>query len=147
MSILIHWLWLIVAVALIGAGGGTIELPEREWTSVRVGPNEGVILPASAAPDLLSWTGAEAEGFWYPRYEHLVAAEDALRDQSTGFRQYAGFIEDGERKIYINAFCDDPGMDWKREVVFVLDGGDCYWQAIFNVTTGEVEMLIVNGEA
>jgi hypothetical protein len=145
MNSLIHWFWLIVLVALIGPG--VSDIPVREWTSVQVYENEGVILPASDAPELLQGTGLEPVGYWYPRYEHLFAAEDALSDQSQGYRQYAGFIEDGERKIYINAFCTEPALDWKRNVVFVMDGGACFWQAIYNVSTRDVEMLIVNGEA
>lgn len=145
MSILIHWFWLIVVVAVIGFGAS--DVPVREWTSVRVNGNEGVILLPGAAPELIQGSGVEPEGYWHPRQEHLLAAEDALADQSQGHRQYAGFIENGERKVYINAFCDDLGIDWKRNVVFVADGGPCYWQAIYNVTTDEIEMLVVNGQA
>ena len=158
---MLHWLWLLLALLLFGVSGlfgppdqpdctatdGCVRAPIREWTSVRVGENEGVILPASDAPGLLQGTGIEPEGYWYPRYEHLFAAQGALADQSPGYRQYAGFVEDGERKIYINAFCDDLGMDWERDVVFVMDGGACFWQAVYNVETGEVERLTVNGEA
>jgi hypothetical protein len=145
MSILIHWFWLIAVVAVVSIG--VSDVPVREWPFVRVNGNDGVILPAGNAPELVKWSGVEPEGYWYPRQEHLRAAEDALDDQSRGHRQYAGFIESGERKIYINAFCDDLGIDWKRSVVVVADGGPCYWQAIYNVTTDEVEMLVVNGEA
>lgn len=146
MGILMHWLWLLIA-ALVGVGSsGLAGLPESEWTTVQVGENQGVVLPPRDAPGLLLGPGVEAEGFWYPRDEHLLAAEDALRDQSHGYRQYAGYIEDGQRKIAINAFCTSF-RNWRREVIFVMDGGDCYWQAIYNVTTGEVDMLTVNGEA
>jgi hypothetical protein len=145
MTVVVQWLWVIVVVALIGFGVGST--PAADWPTVQVNGNEGVILPAAAAPDLLQGTGLAPEGYWLPRQGHLQAAEDALSDQWQGYRQYAGFVEDGERKVYINAFCDDMGIDWKRTVVFVMDGGACYWQAVYNVETGEVEWLTVNGEA
>jgi hypothetical protein len=161
MYLMLTWLWLLVALLVFGVYGvfGSPDGPEcatpdgcgqvivDEWAPVTINGNEGVVLPEGAAPDLIQGSGIEPAGYWSPHQEDLVAAEDALADQSHGYRQYAGFIEDGERKIYINAFCDDPGMDWKRNVVFVMDGGACYWQAVYNVDTGEVEMLIVNGEA
>lgn len=64
-------------------------------------------------------------------------------------RQYCGLVSGhGERLVFINAFCDrDQQRGWKRHWVFVLDGGDCYWQAVINLTSGRVEWYEENGDA
>jgi hypothetical protein len=63
------------------------------------------------------------------------------------YRQYSGATNDrGDRLVCINSFCD-PKRHWRRNFVWVLDGGDCYWQAVINLTTNEVEVFEVNGDA
>jgi hypothetical protein len=42
--------------------------------------------------------------------------------------------------------CEAPD-DWKSSYIMVADGGSCFWNALYNVDTGELEYLIVNGEA
>lgn len=62
-------------------------------------------------------------------------------------RQYLGIVEDGEQIIYANFFCSAEDIDWHNEVVFVQDGGDCYFQVKYNPGTGEFFDLMVNGES
>ena len=62
-------------------------------------------------------------------------------------RQYAGLILNGKKFVYANYFCTSTGTDWKQDFVFVLDGGDCYFQFKYNADTGEFFDLQVNGEA
>jgi len=96
----------------------------------------------------------DAEG-WAPTMDDLLAAEDAVMEVAaeddrgpfvSGYRQYAGTIEDGERKIAIHSMCK-PLEDWDKHFLLVLDGGPCFWQATYNADTGEVEMFYVNGSA
>jgi hypothetical protein len=63
-------------------------------------------------------------------------------------RQYLGLIVAGERVVYANFFCSaHEEVDWQRELVFVLDGGDCYFRVKYKPDTGEFYDLDVNGES
>lgn len=119
------------------------------WTPVTVNGITGVIVAPNAVDDFGLWFGTEVET-WKPTLADVQAAEDVVtQDQGelTQFRQYAGFVEDGDRKILINGFCDTFGFNWYRSVVIVMDGGDCFFQAVFNVETGELERFAFNGNA
>jgi len=61
-------------------------------------------------------------------------------------RQYLGFDTDAGPVLVINALCD-PGFDTANSVVIVMDGGDCYWQATYDLTTHEFTHFSVNGNA
>jgi hypothetical protein len=63
-----------------------------------------------------------------------------------GYRQYAGLIENGDRKIHISSMCTEIG-EWRSSAIIVMDGGSCFWIALYNVDTDEIESLMVNGEA
>ena len=113
---------------------------------VEVNGNPGVILEASAyRPD--------AEG-WSPDLASLQAAEDAVAAEPTGdrapqldgYRQYVGIVEEGDRKVIVNSMCQEID-GWDSSYIEVADGGPCFWNAVYNVDTGELELLIVNGEA
>jgi hypothetical protein len=51
----------------------------------------------------------------------------------------------GEKEIWVNCFCD-PDKDWKTKVVFVHDGGSCYFNFKINLTTKKLYEISVNGE-
>ncbi len=49
------------------------------------------------------------------------------------FRQYVGVSHRGQRRIYINAFCEDPPpSDWRDHLYVVDDGATCFWQALYD---------------
>ena len=65
-------------------------------------------------------------------------------------RQYFGYInEDGERILQINALWrkSEHSKNWLRNRVEVFDGGSHYWNVKFNLKTGELFDLSVNGNA
>lgn len=71
--------------------------------------------------------------------------EEAL---PTFTRQYFGYkVANGDEMIYASFFCDIPLAELRKRWVEVMDGGDCYFQVRYNVTTGVPESLQVNGEA
>jgi hypothetical protein len=110
-------------------------------------------------------SGAEIEGYWTPTEQDILLLEENLPsfllENSTSFRrkppvweqldtykrQYAGLIMNGRKIIYGNFFCSDPGTDWKEEWLFVMDGGDCFFQLQFDVASGTFSGLMVNGDA
>lgn len=110
-------------------------------------------------------SGAEIEGYWTPTEEDVLLLEQNLpsflQENSTSFRreppvweqldtyqrQYAGLVMNGRKIIYGNFFCTEPGPGWKEEWLFVMDGGDCYFQLQFDVASSAFSGLMVNGDA
>lgn len=61
-------------------------------------------------------------------------------------RQYLGLILNEKKTIYANFFCESTHTDWKKDFIFVLDGGACYFQFKYDPGTAEFFDLQVNGE-
>ena len=128
-------------------------------------PN-GVILTAEQTQAQLDWISNAAEGAWTPSDAEVAQLETDLlpflRQAQNPWlrpdppiwerapeykRQYLGVIEGGERVIYANFFCRiDEGIEWAREFVLVMDGGDCYFQVTYHPQSGEFSDFSVNGE-
>jgi hypothetical protein len=54
----------------------------------------------------------------------------------------------GEKEVWVNCFCTVQNMDyWKKQVVFVDDGGNCFFNVRINLTKRTFTDFIVNGEA
>lgn len=62
-------------------------------------------------------------------------------------RQYVCLIDQhGNKLVWVNCFCH--AFDgWKTSIQVVMDGGDCFYSLIMNITTGKYDNLMVNGEA
>lgn len=136
-----------------------VEEGEVGYTVVGDSGFEGVIVPERDAPEF----DPRAEGYWTPGEADVLALEAGLaaflqaaapeaspelwRKQPTYKRQYAGLLRDGRRLVYASFFCDTHGEAWRREPLFVLDGGDCFFQLTFDVERGTYGDLMVNGEA
>jgi hypothetical protein len=73
-----------------------------------------------------------------------------INDAGQYFRQYLAVEMDGKKIIFVNALCRiDPGdsNDWRKHLIETVDGGKCYWKALFNPSTRTFSNLIVNGIA
>jgi hypothetical protein len=110
--------------------------------------------------------GQTAE-YWTPSEDDVLELENGLRSylaeinsdrfdqQKTPVwerldeynRQYVGIILDGKRTIYANYFCDSIDTDWRNGFVFVMDGGDCFFQFKYDVDLAEFFDLQINGNA
>jgi hypothetical protein len=61
-------------------------------------------------------------------------------------RQYFGFVQDGQRRIYGQYFC--PEIDgWGETLMMVEDGGACVVEFIYDLNTDTLLMFIIHGEA
>ncbi|HWQ14170.1 MAG TPA: hypothetical protein VNL77_15330 [Roseiflexaceae bacterium] len=136
-----------------------VERSTRAYTPVGDGTFEGVIVPEQDADAFDS----RADGYWtpvetdvraleagLPGFLHSAAAErspELWRRQAAYKRQYAGLIRAGRRLVYASFLCSTHGDDWRRQVVVVLDGGDCYFQLTYDVERGTYGDLVINGEA
>lgn len=126
---------------------------------------EGVIFPAEFASDSALWAYVNnLEDYWTPNAEDIAQLEanlpafleanaeqfnrDIVAELPDYIRQYLGYTVEGQRLIYVNAVCGHGGnYDWRNELIGVEDGGDCYFQVVYNFETGEFSELIVNGQA
>ncbi len=53
----------------------------------------------------------------------------------------------GEKEVWVNCFCDTWDKNWKKEILLVQDGGNCYFNFKINLTTKKYYDLMVNGDA
>jgi len=106
----------------------------------------------------------DCDGLWLPSAADITAAERGLASYVAGeapelarklpsyYRQYLGVVRDGRRLIYINAMhedslAEDPELDPTEAMIFVLDGGDWYFQIEYDVAARRYAEFGVNGEA
>lgn len=120
---------------------------------------QGVIFTAEQIAADEYWPNND--GPWTPSKADIITLEEQL----PGFlqeeypalwqklddyaRQYWGTITpDGNRAVYASFFCDaDTAGYWRTNYVMGIDGGDCYFQALYDVEDGIFVWLAINGEA
>jgi hypothetical protein len=53
--------------------------------------------------------------------------------------------------IYVNSFCGidngQPPKGWGAHLEEIMDGGNCVWQALYDISTKRFVALSVNGRA
>lgn len=121
---------------------------------------EGAIFPSQEALRSLRLLDQEADDAWTPSVADVAAAEakltSYLRSRGRGQlaersreyqRQYFGFVQGDVRLLMINFFCDPLETDWRNAAVSIDDGGDCYFQALYDINLGSFTALYVNGES
>ncbi len=123
---------------------------------------DGVILPNLSYFD----SGTIPDGTWLltPKEALLFEAglQDYLRENpdprspklweklSEYKRQYAGVIVEGKQLIYTSFICNsfaEDNDDWQRDVLIISDGGDCFFNIMFDPAEGNYFDLYVHGEA
>jgi hypothetical protein len=136
-----------------------VEEAPSAYTVVGDGSFEGAIVPERDAAGV----DPQAQGYWTPTEPDVYAFEaglaeflrasppaaspDLWRKQAPYKRQYAGLIRGGRRLVHASFFCSTQGDEWRRQALFVLDGGDCYFQLSYDVERGTYADLMVNGES
>jgi hypothetical protein len=136
-----------------------VEGARSAYTAVGDGSFEGVIVPERDAGGI----DPQAQGYWTPAERDVLALESGLaaflrasaparspdlwEKQPTYKRQYFGLIRDGRRLVYASFFCSVQGDDWRSQALFVMDGGDCFFQLTYDVERGVYGDLMVNGDA
>ena len=126
-----------------------------------------VVLPSNAALTIPARVmgDVDSHGSWEPTRDDIDGLDGRLSQISrlkiTGwssairiehperyFRQYIGVTHAGQRRIYINAFCDDPPpSDWRIHLYEVIDGATCYWQALYDPRNKKFSNLTINARA
>ncbi len=68
-------------------------------------------------------------------------------DLSRYVRQYVATINsEGEKEVWVNCLCSTSG-EWRNHLIFVMDGGNCFFSLKINLTTGQYYQFSVNGDA
>lgn len=126
------------------------DLPEVVNARGRV----GVIFPA-AQKAFQSKIGRVVE-YWTPKprdvaraeklaRRHLAQAAPGLYGKLDGYkRQYAGYLANGYRVIYINFFCS-PVEGWTRQEMAAEGGGECFFSMRVDLDNRKCFDLRVNG--
>jgi len=75
--------------------------------------------------------------------------KDFVISLSRYYRQYVVvFNAKGEKEVWVNCFCENWSVDyWRKELVMVKDGGNCFFNLRINLTRGIFSDFGVNGEA
>jgi hypothetical protein len=147
-----------------GSEGADSCLPPENGTYVTEEGYHGYILSVELMQDTAAYflDASNADAPPFVLTEAMVAEAEAalpsyiataprvtsrIIDELASFeRQYLGFDTDAGPVLVINATCD-PGFDTANGVVIVMDGGDCFWQATYDLTTHEFTHFSVNGDA
>lgn len=83
-----------------------------------------------------------------PHRNYKIKEADHVLELNNYKRQYvSGLNEKGEKVVWINCFCGKSLKDWKESIVFVSDGGNCYFNLKLNLATESFYELRVNGVA
>lgn len=139
-------------------------VPAPSWPRITTNGVDGVIVPEQHVPELAPWgASGPIEGVWTPSAGDIAPLEAQIEDYAKTSdsgagnpppttlidykRQYAGILEGGERKIFVNGFCWTDGDSWTSQTYIVMDGGDCYFAAVFNVDRQRFERFRFNGNA
>ncbi len=158
---------LLIGVLGLLAGCDVLSWFQPPVVYVQTATLEGVIFSAEeAASQRIGRYGTEPDGgYWTPSRADVLDLEAGLADFLTenqfefvrnpiaddlpGYRrQYVGFVLDGRWVIYASFFCewfDDP--HWRTRFFQILDGGDCFFQLLYDVEARRYFDLMVNGEA
>ena len=163
-------LFRVLATALLVLSlGGAMTVPvsatkEDAYEVVKTEEFEGVIFPREQGKDFIkSFTGIDEREFWTPtkadvlRMERKIEAylkkaaarrSPNLWSKLTSYkRQYAGVVRNGKKIIFANFFCQNLNTDWKTTPIAVADGGDCFFNVLYDTVSASFSDLQINGEA
>ncbi len=80
--------------------------------------------------------------------EHNLSFQNYTIELSRYKKQFYPVIsKEGQKEVWVNCFCDDFDIDWRKEIIIVQDGGNCYFNMKINLTTKKCSPIYVNSEA
>jgi hypothetical protein len=63
-------------------------------------------------------------------------------------RQYIASIDaQGNRKVWVNCFCEHGDLNWKTQEISVSDGGKCFFNVMIDLDKKTHYRLVVNSDA
>lgn len=101
----------------------------------------------------------DVQSQWLPKNEEIARVSALLfgyqarlraldRYRSVTFnRQYAGFVANGRKIIYVNSFRAGSAEPWwRKRAVVICDGGAQHWGVEFDMKTGRFTNAAFNGQ-
>jgi hypothetical protein len=160
------------SAALTSAAPNMAETPKPSATaavlptsaSIKTPDYEGVVLAVKSVGQtgMTSVGKAQLDGTWVPNAGDVAAFESGLAAHMTKSvppaskdlpsklksykRQWFGVTAGTRKLIFGNFFCRETS-GWEEGVIMVDDGGDCYFQVFYDVTSREYLGLMINGNA
>jgi hypothetical protein len=130
--------------------------PTTNWQT------NGAILTDQAARSMsrLCYRGEiKVSAQWNPSSEQITQLETKLKTEfltsksmpkkrllETLHRQYAGFISEGRKIVFVNFFPDNiTAINWRSEAVLMCDGGPSFWSVEYEVSTKKFVNTVVSG--
>jgi hypothetical protein len=137
---------------------------DEPFEVVKTGEFEGVIVAREKADDFMkAFSGIEEKETWTPGRTDVLKLEKGIesflkkaapkgsQDLWTKIpkykRQYIGIMRKGRKVIFVNFFCDALNMNWKAAPVVVEDGGDCFFNVLYDPASAAFSDLRINGDA
>jgi hypothetical protein len=163
---------LMTTFGLLGAACNALDYfgytRESDNTHLTTRDFDGMIFAADNAAEmgLEFYFNDPIADYWTPTEAQVIALEaglesflrDVLSPDEYGYaivdslefykRQYLGILfEGGEPLIYANFFCSDTFDYWLEFLVAVEDGGECFFQVLYEPADGVFSNLRINGVA
>lgn len=127
----------LAALALGFAFGANAE-PKNHWVQVEGGswvPSTKTTSKINEQIESFVRTQAEIEGRRFREWKSYTF-------------QYQGQEENGKKLVFINAFCTrDKQWQLNKQMVFVFDGGTCFFNLKYDPEKNQFFGLLINGEA
>ncbi len=124
--------------------GRFLLVPAAQATQFLVGASDGTGFFRPTLADVQR-VHAELDGFLGASRSARALSPDLHVRYRDYFSQWAGALQSGHRVLHGNYFCRDFGMDWKTQPIGVDDGGDCFFQVIYDLDASTFTSLQVNG--
>jgi hypothetical protein len=151
---------------LVGAAPSAGRKLPEPLAIVEVGGAEGVVIPGSHAPFLLSQCSRPTPGpgssYWIPTAADLERMEKDLpafikehgnpanpnlfQELKKYRRQYAGVVRNGKKAIYVNLFPRRmTGIGWRRQVVSICSRSPSFFGVEYDVSSAKFTHISYNG--
>jgi hypothetical protein len=137
---------------------------DEPFEVIKIDEFEGVIIPREKAVGFMkAFSGLDEKEAWTPGRNSVLKLEEKIESylkqaadkRSPSLwsklakykRQYVGVTRNGRKVIFVNFFCDAFDANWKTHPVAVDDGGDCFFNLLFDPGSSAFSDLQINGEA
>ena len=137
---------------------------DTKQTNFDLKPNQ-TIIPAT---EKMEWAFGRNYKQYTPTIEDIQTAEEVLKacitKESSGtanpffgrkyedytMQFFGGELEGGDKVLWVNCFCMAESVilkKWKTDIVFVADGGNCFFNVKISLKNKQYYGLLVNGMA
>lgn len=161
---LVTGLALVIMGLCFAAAQQTPAKVEEPFEIVKTAEFEGVIVSRKRAVNFMkAFSGIEEKEPWTPDRSDVLKLEKEIKSFlknaapqksqdlwtkiPTYKRQYIGITRKRRKVIFINFFCENYRTNWRLTPIVVNDGGDCFFNVLYDPAAAAFSDLQINGEA